>query len=241
MMKRTKLAVAVLGVCYVIPVFAAEAPAAAPAPAFTPSANVGIFSDYIFRGVTQTGTQPALQGGFDLAHSSGAYVGVWSSSISWLSDSGTATNAGTEFDTYAGYKGEAAGLGYDVGFLKYNYPGNFGTNPSADTTEVYGAITYSIVTAKVSYSLGDLAFTTTDSKGSTYMELNAVYPIGETGYSLGAHYGKTKVTNHSASDYSDYKLSVSKDFGGYVIGFAYNDTDITGHKATTIASLSRTF
>jgi uncharacterized protein (TIGR02001 family) len=240
-MQKTKLMVAVLGALCAMPVLAADAPAA-PASSFTPSANVGIFSDYIFRGVTQTGKNPALQGGFDLAHASGAYVGVWSSSISWLGDGSpaTATKAGTEFDTYAGYKGEVVGIGYDVGALKYNYPGDYGTNLSADTTEVYGAISYSIVSVKYSYSLGDL-FGTANSKGSTYLEVNASYPIEAAGISLGAHYGKTTVANNSTSDYADYKVSVSKDFGGYGLGLVYNDTDQTGHKATTIGSLSRAF
>lgn len=235
-MQKSKLLVALLGALSVAPVLAADAPASA----FTPSANVGIFSDYIFRGVTQTGKNPTLQGGFDLAHSSGAYAGVWSSSISWISDAGTATKVGTEFDTYAGYKGEVAGVGYDVGFLRYNYPGEYGTNATADTNEIYGALTYSFVTAKYSYSLTDL-FGTANSKGSSYIELNASYTLPDTSYTLGAHYGKTTVANNSALDYTDYKLSVSRDFSGYVVGLAYNNTDIKGDKETTIVSLSRAF
>jgi uncharacterized protein (TIGR02001 family) len=201
---------------------------AAPAPAVT--ANVGIVTNYLYRGISQTGAKPALQGGFDYAHASGLYAGVWGSSISWLSDAGVATNAGTEFDTYAGYKGEASGLGYDVGFLRYNYPGEYGTNTKADTNEIYGAATYSIVTAKLSYSLGDL-FGTADAKGSTYMELNAAYPIADTGVSVGAHYGKQKfkgvnaVASAGPLTYSDYKLSATKDYSGYVLGLAYSNTN----------------
>lgn len=257
-MQKSKLLVAVLGALCAMPVLAADA--TAPAPAFTPSANVAIVSNYLYRGISQTGANPALQGGFDLAHASGAYIGVWSSSISWVSDAGLATNAGTEFDTYAGYKGKAGSVDYDIGYLRYNYPGTLiagQVNP--DTSEVYAALTYSIVTAKVSYALGD-TFGIADAKGTTYMELNATYPIGETGYALGAHYGMQSYKGTSADSakaagndptYSDYKLSVSKDFSGYVVGLAYSNTNAveTAYtvlnknlgKAATVLSLSRAF
>ena len=67
----------------------ATAPAAAPAapePDWTFSSNVGIFSQYVFRGISQTNERPAVQGGFDVSHKSGFYVGTWLSNVSWLSD-----------------------------------------------------------------------------------------------------------------------------------------------------------
>lgn len=246
-MKKSKLLVAVLGALCTIPAFAADAPAA-----FTPSANVSIVSNYLYRGISQTGANPALQGGFDLAHASGAYIGVWGSSISWISDAAVATNAGTEFDTYLGYKGEVSGVGYDVGYLRYNYPGTYGTNVKADTDEVYGAVTYSFLTAKYSYSLGD-TFGVAKAEGTSYLELNASYAVGETGYSLGAHYGKQDYqgVNKDKLSYTDYKVSVSKDFSGYVVGLAYSGTDadepsytvLTKNlgKSATVLSLSRAF
>ncbi len=235
-MQKTKLMVAVLGALCAMPVLAADAPASA----FTPSANVTIINDYLYRGITQTGNNAALQGGFDLAHSSGAYAGVWASSISWISDTTTTKNVGTEFDTYAGYRGEVAGVSYDVGFLRYNYPGDYGTNATADTNEVYVAATYSFLTAKYSYSLTDL-FGTANSKGSKYPELNATYDLEAAGVTLGAHYGKQIYTNEAATDVIDYKVSVSKDFSGYVVGLAYSKTDVDGVKARGIVSLSRAF
>lgn len=255
-MQKSKLLVAVLGALCAMPVLAADAPASS----FTPSANVSIVSNYLYRGISQTGANPALQGGFDLAHASGAYVGVWGSSISWLSDAGVASNAGTEFDTYLGYKGTAGDIGYDVGYLRYNYPGTYAPAAvKADTDEIYGAVTYSFLTAKVSYSLGD-TFGWAKAQGTTYIELNASYALGESGYTLGAHYGmqafKGEATDAAkAADndpsYSDYKVSVSKDFSGYVLGLAYSGTnaDETAYtvldknlgKSTAVFSLSRAF
>ncbi len=255
-MQKSKLLVALLGALSAAPVLAADEPASA----FTPSANVSIVSNYLYRGISQTGENPALQGGFDLAHSSGVYVGVWGSSISWISDAGLATNAGTEFDTYFGYKGTAGSVGYDVGYLRYNYPGTYGAGVAkADTDEIYVAATYSIVTAKVSYALGD-TFGTTKAQGTTYMELNAAYPIGETGYALSAHYGMQAYKGETADaakaagndlTYSDYKVGVTKDFSGYVVGLAYSSTNADESaytylgknlgKSATVLSLSRAF
>src|SRR5256885_16505330 len=74
----------------------AEPAAAAPAPTpeHTITGNVGLFSQYIFRGLTQTNRDPALQGGFDYAHSSGFYAGTWASNISWLRENASARVGG---------------------------------------------------------------------------------------------------------------------------------------------------
>ena len=231
-MLKNKLLVAALASSFALPVMAAD---------FTPSSNVGLVTNYLYRGISQSGAKPAIQGGFDLSHSSGAYIGMWGSSISWISDGGLATNAGLELDTYAGYKGAAGDVSYDLGFLRYNYPTGEYVNPipatfsKADTNEVYGAVTYSIVTAKLSYSLGDL-FAVSNAKGSTYLEVNASYAVPDTGITLGAHYGKQTYKGSSADNlktgsadptYADYKLSVTKDFSGYVLGLAYSATNTT--------------
>jgi uncharacterized protein (TIGR02001 family) len=190
------------------------------------SANVSMTSNYLYRGLSQTGNKPALQGGFDYAHESGLYAGVWGSSISWLSDFGVADNAGTEFDTYLGFSGEAGDIGYDVGFLRYNYPGEYGGNLTANTNELYGSVSYKFVTAKYSRSSGNL-FGFADSSGSGYLDLSASYDLEDAGISLGAHYGKQTVANNSASDYTDYNFSVSKEIGGYGFSMMYSKTDLT--------------
>ncbi len=111
---------------------AAPAPAAAPAPEpdWTFTGNVGLYSQYVFRGISQTNEKPALQGGFDLGHKSGLYAGTWASNISWLSDGNPpsapppAPSASLEWDFYGGYKGSLpADFGYDLGVLYYWYPG----------------------------------------------------------------------------------------------------------------------
>src|SRR4029079_3299631 len=72
---------------------AAPAPAPAPEPAWPFTGNAGLFSQYVFRGISQTNEKPALQGGFDLGHKSGFYVGTGASNISWLPDANPAVPA----------------------------------------------------------------------------------------------------------------------------------------------------
>ena len=111
--------------------FVSAAPAMAQGSPHSVSANVGFVSDYAYRGISQTNENMAIQGGFDYAHASGLYAGVWGSSIDWL-DKG-----GVEADVYGGYKAEMGDFGYDVGVLHYAYPGGEIGGESPDTTEVY--------------------------------------------------------------------------------------------------------
>jgi len=244
---QKKLLVAALGTLFAMPVLAADAPAPAPTPSVT--SNVSLVSNYLYRGISQTGAKPAIQGGFDYAHSSGFYAGVWGSSISWITDSGAATSANVELDTYLGFKNSfATDYSYDVGFLRYNYPGNYVAGAtSADTNEIYGLIGYKWITAKYSYSLGD-TFGVSNAKGTGYLDISANYGVGDSGYTLGAHYGKQTFKGSTADalkatyiagvsqdpTYSDYKLSVtkdlapvSKDLSGYLLGLAYSKTNAT--------------
>jgi uncharacterized protein (TIGR02001 family) len=207
---------------------------AAPAPTPAVTANVGLVSNYLYRGISQTGAKPAIQGGFDYAHASGFYAGVWGSNISWIPAT-TASSASLELDTYFGFKnGFATDFSYDVGFLRYNYPGVYAPGATkADTNEIYGLIGWKWLTAKYSYALGD-TFGVSNAKGTSYIDLSASYPIADTGVTLGAHYGKQKFKGSTADasvalgvdpSYSDYKLSVSKDFSGYAWGLAYSSTN----------------
>jgi uncharacterized protein (TIGR02001 family) len=210
---------------------------AAPAPAVT--ANVALVTNYLYRGISQTGGKPAIQGGFDYAHASGFYAGVWGSNVSWIGPELGASSSSLELDTYLGFKNSfATDFSYDVGFLRYNYPGVY-PNPiatgyaKADTNEIYGLIGWKWVTLKYSRALGD-TFGVKDASGTSYIDLSASYTLEGSGVTLGAHYGKQTFKGTSAdalkaanSDptYSDYKLSVSKDFSGYVWGLAYSSTN----------------
>jgi uncharacterized protein (TIGR02001 family) len=192
------------------------------------SGNVSLTTDYLYRGITQTGHKGAIQGGFDYAHPSGIYAGAWGSNISWLEEAGV-SNSSLELDTYAGFKNSfAEDFSYDVGFLRYNYGGGYPSGtPSANTNEVYGALGWKWFTLKYSYAVSNL-FGFTDSSGSGYADLSASYTLEGPDVTLGAHYGHQSIDG-SANDgwgYSDYKVSASKDFGGFGFSLAYSSTNV---------------
>jgi len=210
-----------------------------PASPHTYTGNVGLFSQYIFRGLTQTNEELALQGGMDYSHASGFYVGTWGSNISWLHHFGTYSGGGSlELDIYGGYKGTIGktDFGYDVGLLYYWYPGDVAPGfTKADTLELYGALSWKWLSGKLSYSLNDDTFGVTDSRGTYYLDLTATYPVPNTKFTLIAHYGMQEfsgttagVDNDSFASYKDWKLGVNyslpKDF---TVGAFYSDTDMT--------------
>ena len=223
---------------------AADAPAT-PEHAFT--GNVTLASEYLYRGIAQTRGKPALQGGFDYAHASGLYAGVWGSNISWIGDGVAGASASLEIDVYGGYKGAISDdFGYDLGVLTYNYPGTGKPTGAAkpDTTEVYGALSYKWLTVKYSRSTGSLFGWTqadgTKTKGSGYLELNAAYDLGD-GWGINGHVGHQKVKGYSDASYSDYKVGVTKDLGFGVFGAAYSTTNAndscSGNAATTASDV----
>ena len=248
------------------------APAAAPAPAPTPdntlTANVGLFSQYIFRGIAQTAGQPAVQGGFDYAHSSGFYLGTWASNISWLEDFGQYNRSSLEWDFYGGYKNNFPGSedwNYDVGLYYYYYPGK--RNPgayNADTFEMYGAIGWKWLSAKASYNFQNYFGAEPTGKktnGTWYFDFSAAYPVGESGFTLLAHYGILDVRHDGSGSskvgYDDWKLGASYtvpdgflknlEIGAYYTGNTANSgfyTDLTGYntaKDTGVVYVKKTF
>lgn len=76
--------------------------------------NVGVASDYVFRGVSQTGGDPQVFGGVDLT-SGIFYAGVWASNV----DYDDSTDA--EVDLYAGVTPQLGAVSLDLGVLYYGY------------------------------------------------------------------------------------------------------------------------
>ncbi len=185
------------------------------------SFNASLTSDYRYRGISQSRLQPALQGGADYAAANGLYVGTWLSTIKWIKDFGG--NADVEWDIYGGYKGALTkDVGFDVGLLTYQYPSN-DLNPSANTTEIYGALSFGPATLKYSHSVSNL-FGFADSKNSGYLDLSASFDIG-AGFSLAPHLGYQHVAHNSDYSYTDYSLTVSKDVAGFTLSGAIVGAD----------------
>ncbi len=199
------------------------------------SANVGLYSDYVFRGISQTGGDPAIQGGLDYSHSSGFYLGTWGSNVGWLEDFQGYDSGNVEIDVYGGFRGDIGktGLTFDLGAIQYMFPGDRPAGVTkADTTEVYGALGWKWFTVKYSYYVSDEVFGFADADGSDYLGVSASLPVGETGLTLGASWGTFSFENNSAQDYDDWSVSAAYDMGkliqvaeGVTVGLKYTDTD----------------
>ena len=207
-----------------------SAQTAKPEPEFTFSGNAGLFSDYRFRGFTQTDYRPAFQGGFDFAHKSGFYLGNWNSNVEQLLYNG----ASLEMDFYGGYKTTFGDFGIDVGVIYYYYPGTNKFQPGVDAKnfEAYIGGSYGPASLKYFYSFTDFFGLNSndlglpgniDTKGSQYLDLTLTFPF-DGGWAVVAHAGWQKINNLKQfgpnvfgvqdDKYYDYKLGVTYDIGG---------------------------
>lgn len=250
-MLKNKLLIAALASSFALPVMAADT-----AP-YTVTGNVGLVSDYVFNGISQTYRSPAIQGGFDFVHSNGLYLGTWASNIS----GNQYTNASMEWDLYGGYNGKINDdLGYQVGLMQVFYPGGKAYNALPtykkwDTTSVILGGTFVGVNVKYTRTLNN--WYGIDSNGFT----PAMWAAGDTaatgatgattadkinadskgsGYleanytytfaediALALHAGHQKITNFSKLSYTDFKIGISKPVAGFTLGAAFTKTNAT--------------
>ena len=155
-----------------------------------------------------------------------------------LAAPGTRSGGEVEWDLYGGYKGEITkDLGFDVGVLRYQYPGNHLADvpgaANANTTELYGALSYGPATLKYSHSVTNL-FGFVDSKQSGYVLLSATFDVA--GFSVAPHIGYQDIRHNGDFSYTDYALTVSKDLSGFVVSAA-----IVGADTKTLASGSKAY
>jgi len=218
MLKKTLLSTAAATVLF------AGAPIASADSAWSTSANVALTTDYKFRGISQSDESAAIQGGFDVAHESGFYIGTWGSSVDF--DSNDGYDGSLELDVYAGFGGSFNDdWSYDVGGLYYAYPGDNGDD--GDFFEVYGSVSWKDLTVGVNYS--DDYYAETDKATYVYADYSYGLPWE---LSLDLHVGYQMLEEDGgflSSDedaYTDYSVSVSRDFAGYNIAVAYAGTDL---------------
>jgi len=186
------------------------------------TANAGIFSNYIWRGVTQTSDAAAGQGGVDWG-AGGFYAGTWLSNVDF---DGTASS-GYEMDVYGGFAGEAGSFGYDLGVITYQYP----TDPvNSNFTEVYATGSIVGITAGIWYTV-DKATGLTDPNGNDddiYLYGAYDFTAKDIDYSL--YIGNYSIDADSNADYTHYGASIGK--GGFSL--AVDKNDIEGGNADNV-------
>ena len=226
MKTHTKIAVAFLAAASSIAAQAADAPA------FTTSGNLSYTSDYVFRGITQTGGHTALQGGFDVAHTSGLSAGVWASNVNW-------TNTTLEVDLYANYGFSLSkDFSATVGYIAYVYEGN----SSLNTGEINASVSAYGLTAKLSHAVTD--YFGIVGSGTQYYELNYAYEFAAAkGLTLALHYGVTDGKNAADTD-EDYAIALSYPVLGFTGTVSYSNGSggfAGAYEGITAVTLKKTF
>ena len=176
------------------------------------TANVGVTSNYIWRGVTQTGDTSAVSGGIDYAHDSGAYVGVWTSNIN--------NTGGYEQDLYAGYGFAAGPVSLDVGYISYMYP----LATTNDFSEVY---------VKASFDMFKASVEVDSENKNTYMSAGVSFEVKKD-LTMAITFGNNDA-DADAGDYSHTQVSLSK--GDFTFAYDVNDqtTGIDGDPRLSVS------
>lgn len=182
----------------------------APPSAITITGSAGVWSQYRFRGISQSNNRPVFQGSATVSHPSGFYLSAWGSSAS--AGNSTVNIGGTEIDVYGGYAHALGrtGVTFDGGLYGYIYPGA----PAGNYYEVYGSLakTYGPVTGKVGVNVAPDQKVFDYYSGTNYN----VYVYGELGFavpgtafSVHSHVGHTGGGFDYTKDYIDYAVGVS--------------------------------
>ena len=201
--------------------------------------NIGATSNYLWRGTTQTGDAPAVQGGIDFEHDSGLYLGAWASNVDFGDDTSY------EIDFYGGYAGSVGeDFGYDISYLYYAYPDS---GSSIDFGEVTLALSwkwFSLAYSQVVNADSDVAADPFDEKDLSYINAGFSFPLSET-LSFSAHYGYSSgdVVNawFDTDNYADYSLSLDKETDFGTISFLVSDTDLDGDDPKVVVGYSYSF
>ncbi len=196
----------------------------------TLSASVTLATEYLYRGVSQTNGDPAIQGSFDYAHSSGFYIGAWASSLEF--NSNVTNEASLELNYYAGYTFDYYGLSYDVGYLYYMYTGQNvdASSPEMDFSEIYASATK---TFDMKYSpTASLGVAWSPDFGGGYDDgvyvngsLSIALPMGISPYFSAGWQDLSTGKGATGIDYFHYAVGASADIGPITLDLSWNDAD----------------
>ncbi|MCH8859197.1 MAG: hypothetical protein IID54_06415 [Proteobacteria bacterium] len=193
------------------------------------SANGAITTDYVWRGVSQSAGNPAVQAGLDYDFGNGFAVGTWASSIDFGDDSPI------ELDIYGGFSGQFtnSALGWDVGTIGYLYPNQASKAPDYNFFELYGGLNYSLDVASIS----GYAYYSPDNLGTStwYYTGGVEVPLGEMA-ALSANVGRYDYA--TGTDYTDWNIGLGISFDLYTVSATYIDNDLPGDNTKIVFAIS---
>ncbi|MBI3441143.1 MAG: hypothetical protein HY052_04980 [Proteobacteria bacterium] len=206
------------------------------------SGTISAVSQYRLRGITQSNGNPAVQGGIDWSHNSGAYAGIWGSNIDFDA-------ACLETDVYGGYKAKLSDIDLDVGVIGYVYPG---ASSSLHYNRWEGKIiaghvfALANVSGGISHSFNGFA----NSGPATYVSTSLIAPSKHAPITVTGSFGHQWFGNSGTfgfPDYSDWSLGVGYRLHGFDLALKYINTTLNkndypnGCGATAVFSISKVF
>ena len=193
------------------------------------SANVGMATDYSFRGISQTDRGPAIQGGMDYAvplHDGiNFYSGIWGSNLNY--NDGDETDI--EIDYYGGLTLERNNFTFDAGAVYFAYPGASG-NLEYDFWEFKTAVGYEFpgVAVEASFNYSPDYFGGTGDSQYYSFSAAAPLPLPVEGLTIDGHVGTLQIDDPTQSyvDYVDWSVGLGYEWEGFGLALQYVDTDL---------------
>lgn len=192
--------------------------------AYEMTVNATLASDYIFRGVSQTLEDPAVQAGFDVAHTSGIFAGVWSSNVDFQDRGPSDDQADQEVDLYVGYGTELnSDWSVDATAIRYIYPGTAGDSDLDYNELLFVAHFRDVASVLIGYSNDVFNI----GKRGIYYGVSGNLPLAND-VLLTASAGYYDLDDALNDNYVDWSIGAEFSTGIFTSRLAYVDTDSTG-------------
>lgn len=172
--------------------------------------------DNRYRAVNWTRIGASQPTGLDINLRNGLYLGAWGAGIRMNRPADFDGGVGDPGpDLYAGYRSEISKkLWLDVGVQRVGtLGGRLAPTPglaNQSQSEVYGAVTWGLFTAKYARNTNNLLGTVTPV-ASQYLDVSANFNLGN-GYNLSPRLGRQDSATVSALAFTDYSLTLGKTF-----------------------------
>jgi uncharacterized protein (TIGR02001 family) len=185
------------------------------AKAFELSGGVGLTSDYVWRGETQSSGDASVSGSVKLAFDNALSVGLWVGSLGKAEND----NPNYELNVFAAYTGMIDQLAYEAGIIAYHYPGIDGQE--RDATDIYGRLGFGPLSASYYYQ-ARAENDALEDESAQYVSLDASFPLTD-GWFFGLHAGLEFYDTLETDE--DFALSVNKD--SFTLTASQNEGDDT--------------
>ncbi len=210
--------------------------------------DLGIYSDYIARGLSYTREGMLLAARVEYDSPRGPYLGLIANQTTTI-----ANRESVEIDPFIGFVERIRDLSVDVGAFQWNYPHRrFAVSQNRyNTIEGYLGATYKTIGVKFWYELTDYFGLNSDSaepnyavpqngssRGSHYLELNLTQPLPRS-FTLSLHAGHQSIRHYPQLNFTDWRVGIEETLSySFLVGVARSNTDADRTVYTDSAGLN---